>query len=266
MSEKKAECVEKMKRVVSHLNQAKAIMACGPLDYWLEKLVDHSEALIERFSPIKVGQRAKINVSVKCENGWRGCERDLAVGSVGSVVDVDFYKGKFWFDFVPDQQWWRANDGEYHVKERLNSYRLSESELVPLAVEIPEAVREMAEEFGKITEAELKASLDLLKTGRQQIPIPPAIQREVEEVIAERRGEQPPAKRREWWVRPRKPEDHANCVAFREPTENTVRVIAAPSEAEIEAAVEAGIGYAFRGHNASDCIHTAIRKLLGGGE
>lgn len=47
-----------------------------------------------------------------------------------------------------------------------------------------------------------------------------------------------------------------------------IRVIEAPSEAEIEAAVEAGLSAWFGPARAeiSDTIHTAIRKLLGGGE
>lgn len=137
-------------------------------------------------------------------------------------------------------------------------------------VEIPDNVRQMAEEFGKITEAELKASLDLLKSGRQQIPIPPAIQREVEEVIAERRGEQPTAKRREWWwarvhvsgegyLSESKPGNPADGW-------EDFKVIRKPSEAEIEAAVEAAFEQYDNGSLWDETFGQTIRKLLGGEE
>lgn len=78
-----------------------------------------------------------------------------------------------------------------------------------------------------------------------------------------------PAKRREWWIDERL---SANSFAWDKAYTDKpawdaarfVRVIEAPSEAEIEAAVVAGMDYAFKGHNTSDSIRAAIRKLLGG--
>jgi uncharacterized protein YdcH (DUF465 family) len=123
--------------------------------------------------------------------------------------------------------------------------------------EIPQAVREC------VKEAE--------PSGRQSISIPPAIQREVEEVIAERRGEQPPAKRREWWVWRRK-KDGWTIISDKAPDLSSphwevVRVIEAPTEAEIEAAICDLMFYTGRRSDIDKArVKAAIRKLLGGGE
>lgn len=118
--------VASMKEAVSHIAKARDIMSRGPLDYYLEKLVEHSEALLERYAPLKVGQKAVIVGKVKCENGWAGRERTLAMGATGTISSVDFAKGKFWFDFVPDHEWWKDHEGNEHETDRPHSYCLSE--------------------------------------------------------------------------------------------------------------------------------------------
>ena len=128
---------DKMKLAIKHIEQARAIMACGPLDFYLEKLVNHSEALLTRFAPLKIGQKAIIVNKVECKNNWSGKEKTLALGATGTIDDVDFDDGKFFFGFVPDHDWWLDRDGNYNVCETKHSYCLSEQFLsaVPCVVQ-----------------------------------------------------------------------------------------------------------------------------------
>lgn len=118
--------IQNMREAVRHLSKARDIMSRGPLDYYLAKLVEHSEALLDRYAPLKVGQRAVIARHIKCENGWAGCERTLAVGATGTIHSVDFDHGQFVFAFLPDKEWWVDSQGHERLADSPHTYRLSE--------------------------------------------------------------------------------------------------------------------------------------------
>jgi len=121
--------VERMKSGVKHIKQAQEIFERGPLDYYLIKLVEHSEALLTRFAPIKKGERAIIVKKIKCEGGWSGSEKNLEIGVEGEVVDVDYRDGGFIYMFVPDVQMYRDHEGNYKDKTNKSSYCLREKYL-----------------------------------------------------------------------------------------------------------------------------------------
>lgn len=120
---------ENMKEVASLISKARDIMSQGPLDFYFAKLVEHSEALLTRFAPIKVGERAMIIRNIECKDGWKGSEKDLRIGATGEVVGVDYRYGKFMFEFVPDEQWYFFNGEWYRRVDRQHSYCLKEDEL-----------------------------------------------------------------------------------------------------------------------------------------
>ena len=125
--------VSRMKDGVDHIKKAQQIFAHGPLDYYLVKLIEHSEALLTRFAPIKVGGRAIIVGKIPCDNGWKGSEKNLAVGVEGTVKNVDFLDGSFIYEFVPDVQMYEHR-GEYHESTRKASYNLWDKWLHPVAI------------------------------------------------------------------------------------------------------------------------------------
>lgn len=121
--------IERMKTAIDHLHKARDIFAKGPLDFYLETLVEHSEALLTKFAPLKVGQKAVISGHVKCTEGWKGCENTLRIGAVGTVSEVGYNKGRFWFGFIPDVETWKDSIGVDHISTSSHSYRLSEHQL-----------------------------------------------------------------------------------------------------------------------------------------
>lgn len=124
--------IERMKAGVEHIRRAQDIFAKGPLEYYLVKLVEHSEALLARFAPIKKGERAIIVRKIKCEGGWAGSEKNLEVGVEGTVVDVDYQYGGFVYTFTPDVQMFRDYEGNYRDKSSKSSYLLREKYLCKL--------------------------------------------------------------------------------------------------------------------------------------
>ena len=99
--------VDKMKSAVEHVKAARDIVSSGPLMFYLENLIAHSEALMT-FCPFKIGDRAVISNEIKCPQGWKGQEKTLEIGQEGKVVGVDWYDGRFVVDFVPDKQWYMS--------------------------------------------------------------------------------------------------------------------------------------------------------------
>ena len=121
---------EQMKEAAEHLSKAQSIMARGPMEYYFAKLVEHSEALLSK-APLQSGDRAVIIKKIKCDGGWRGSEKTLGIGQVGTVRDVDFRNGKYTYEFVPDEEWYEYN-GEWKESESSHSYSLGENKLFKL--------------------------------------------------------------------------------------------------------------------------------------
>ena len=111
-----------MKKAVDHIKAAQSIFAGGPLDYYLRKLIHHSESLMQ-FAKYRVGDIAVLAHDVPCKDGWQGSEKHLCKGSKGVIEEVDYDDG-FVYTFVPDKQFWRDVKGNYYVKERKHSYYL----------------------------------------------------------------------------------------------------------------------------------------------
>lgn len=122
------EFVTNMKHACSLIKEAQAVINRGPLDYYLRKLVEQSEALLTVYAPIKVGQRARIVKKIKCEGGWRGCDEMLAIGAMGEVLDVDYADGHFVCDFCPDEQFY-VRDGK-RIDCSRHTYRLRAEQLM----------------------------------------------------------------------------------------------------------------------------------------
>lgn len=120
-----------MKEAAGLIRKAQDIMSKGPLDYYFAKLVEHSQALLTQFSPLKVGDRAVIIKEVPCTGGWNGYERTLQIGATGRITEVDYYDGRFVLSFVPDHEYWTDHKGGVHESENHHSFSLSETYLSP---------------------------------------------------------------------------------------------------------------------------------------
>lgn len=122
--------LDKLRKAIKHIDEARAIFESGPLDYYLEELALHSEALRTKFTPIKAGEKAVVVKEVPCTGGWRRCTRTLGVGAAGTIKAVEYDKDGFIFEWVPDQEWWHDDDaGKWRRSESRHSYALREKYL-----------------------------------------------------------------------------------------------------------------------------------------
>ena len=120
--------IESLKEAMGHIRKAQAIFARGPLEFYLQRLIAHSEALMS-LAPIQVGEHAVIVRKVPCNGGWAGSHKTLAVGAVGRIVSVD-WDGGFIFTFLPLRSWSKLHDGWREFPPR-NTYCLRGRFLMP---------------------------------------------------------------------------------------------------------------------------------------
>lgn len=125
----KSEFVAKMESVASHFNEIQNLLRQGPIEFYLKKLAEHSEALLTKFAPFKVGDQVIVSKEIECKGSWRGCEKTLQIGAVGTVKNIDYYDGEFWIEFMPSIEWWKDRLGEYHASENRHFYSLPSSKL-----------------------------------------------------------------------------------------------------------------------------------------
>lgn len=83
----------------------------GPASHYLRKLCEHSEALLTRFAPLQVGDRAMIVSAVPLIGSWEYHARTLQVGAVGTIREADYSDGDFEFGWEPDEEWWTDRFG-----------------------------------------------------------------------------------------------------------------------------------------------------------
>jgi hypothetical protein len=123
--------IEQMREAYKHLQAAQRIWSAGPLESWVKKLMEHSEALLTKFAPIKAGEHAMICKKVPCALGWAGCEDTLRVGATGVIQEVDYYGGRFVYQFQPDREtWWNQYTQAYEPVRHVHTFSLSDKYLV----------------------------------------------------------------------------------------------------------------------------------------
>lgn len=85
--------------------------------YHVEQMEIAHNAMLERFSPFKVGDRARLtrdpNITKDHAPGWLGSKHFLTKGCPGTIETVEFYKGLFRFAFRPDNQTWKDSKGNF---------------------------------------------------------------------------------------------------------------------------------------------------------
>lgn len=91
----------------------------GPMDYYLDRMIEMSDEFFRRCSPCVVGDSVELIKTpvIDLDSGWWPARAFLCAGSRGRVVDVEYYAKSFHAGIVFDSD----PDGARGV------YRLSES-------------------------------------------------------------------------------------------------------------------------------------------
>ena len=121
--------IERVKEAVKKIEDGYKMLSAGPLSYYLEKLVYHSDTLLNKFAPLKLGQIARICKEIECTGGWTGSEQTLALGATGQITGIEYDDDSFYFCFCPFVQTYRSDDGNYYPVRTKHTYYLRQDYL-----------------------------------------------------------------------------------------------------------------------------------------
>jgi len=102
------EMVEKSNQLMGKAND---ILSGGPKSFYFERLREYAEALFEKYAPFKEGDRVEISAEIDTDNGWFHHSHFLKEGEQGLVMEVDYYKNKFFVTVVFDNTSWISSTG-----------------------------------------------------------------------------------------------------------------------------------------------------------
>lgn len=124
-----------IEEAAGHMQKGFDILNRGPLSFYLRELAAAYALLMDRFAPLKVGDRCalKETLDLDKDSGWYPHRHFLIAGSKGTVVEADCGSNGFIFDVHFDNETWIDRDGKEHPRDKAHSFRLSENNLVKLA-------------------------------------------------------------------------------------------------------------------------------------
>jgi len=102
--------------------------------HYLETVCNHSDALLTKYAPFKIGDRVELKEGICRDGGWPGIEYLFNAGARGTVRDVTYTKDRFRFGIVLDIDYWidsfSGGKHQYSEKEK-GVYGLYEEFLQP---------------------------------------------------------------------------------------------------------------------------------------
>ena len=129
--------VDKILEGIEAITKGLTMLADGPFDYTIKKLLAARETLLTLYAPFKVGDRVVLNRVPDCTRGWSGCAHFLVLGALATVESSDCNTiGDLLFDVVFDDESWRDDKGNIHPIDRKHTFCFREEDL-RLAEQLP---------------------------------------------------------------------------------------------------------------------------------
>ena len=107
---------DKLQEMVSAINTVSEsfkafnkVMNGGPSSYYFERMIEFYEGCMKA-SKYKIGDRVELKETVT--DGWQGRNHFMTQGAKATVMDVDYYKGKYQYDIMFDKETWIKDWGD----------------------------------------------------------------------------------------------------------------------------------------------------------
>lgn len=117
--QKLQEMVDAINNVSESFEAFNKVMNGGPASYYFERMTEYYEGCIKA-AKFKVGDRVELKETVT--DGWNGRNHFMTAGAKATIMDVDYYKGKYRYDIMFDKEtWikdWGDNKGEVDVEHK----------------------------------------------------------------------------------------------------------------------------------------------------
>lgn len=131
--------IETVKKGFDLMEQGMRILGGGPMDYYVRRLTECYDLLLEKYAPFKVGDRVMLKktpaINPHDSWGWMSSKHFLVKGAVGTVQYVEASKRGFSAGIVFDDESWVDDKGVVHPIEEKNrhTFAFSEDSLVTLS-------------------------------------------------------------------------------------------------------------------------------------
>lgn len=87
--------IEHIKSGFADIKKGFRSLESGPLDYYLDTLVECHDEFFKRCSPFRVGDIVNLR-KIPSSGGWHGIKHMFKIGVKGRVTDIRFKDTKFW--------------------------------------------------------------------------------------------------------------------------------------------------------------------------
>lgn len=123
-----------VKEAMELIDKGIGMLRRGPFDFYMQRLTDCYDLLIERFAPFKVGDRVLLTrtpeINEKTAPGWIGSKHFLVKGAIGTVREVYCDGKEFGFQIEFDDETWLDRDGKAQPVSQKHTYHFREDCLV----------------------------------------------------------------------------------------------------------------------------------------
>lgn len=110
--------IEKLKKAFADIKDGISILGGGPVNFYLDHLVECREEFFSRCTPFRVGDTVELTTTPNTDNGWRESAHFLVQGAKGEVCEIDFSDGKFSIGIkIFNQTWIDLKGNEQPLKE-----------------------------------------------------------------------------------------------------------------------------------------------------
>lgn len=120
-----------IKKAVTLVKEANAILSRGPIEYYVNKLLGAHRYAIENHAKLKVGDRAILvkEIDFSAAPGWVHCKHFLKLGALCTVSEVDLNENGFSCSVEFDDESWIDSTGVVRQIKDKHTFFFSESYL-----------------------------------------------------------------------------------------------------------------------------------------
>ena len=126
MNEKKIKDIATgLEGVRDAMNALNGVLSSGPASYYFERIIEYYKGCMAA-SKFKVGERVRLKEDIK---DWDHCTHFLIEGAIGTVEEVDYYKGVYYYDIMFDNETWIDSKGIKQVPKTKHTFRFAQKSL-----------------------------------------------------------------------------------------------------------------------------------------
>lgn len=122
--------IDTMQGLEDAFKAAGSVMSSGPSSFYFERMREYYEGCMKA-AKYKVNETVELREDVDTNDapGWEHCKHFLIKGAKAKVYEVDYYKGKYCYDIVFENESWINESGQKVLIENKHTFCFGENHL-----------------------------------------------------------------------------------------------------------------------------------------